>query len=181
MNVYTTPLSRLRERQRSAGHAHELDQRRVHCELCATEEEAFASSLRPSRCGHVRLPRGASSARAWLQRGVLALEWAYVPAVEILIRGMIIAAPLAAGSVAERLRVGWVLLARSLSSPRSPGSRSKRCCFMRLPIGSSSRCCASWMRFSIPMRCMRPSRSRPPRWIRAVTCATSMRIRTRTC
>ena len=56
--------------------------------------------------------RAALRRTPWLQRGVLALEWAYVPAVEILIRGMIVGAPLAAGSAAERLRVGWVLLAR---------------------------------------------------------------------
>lgn len=48
----------------------------------------------------------------WVRRGVLALEWAYVPAVEIMIRGMIVAAPLTAGGVAERVRVLWVLLVR---------------------------------------------------------------------
>ena len=48
----------------------------------------------------------------WVQRGVLALEWAYIPAVEIMIRGMIVAAPLAAGSTAERRRVLWILLLR---------------------------------------------------------------------
>ncbi len=49
---------------------------------------------------------------AWVRGGMLALEWAYVPAVEIMIRGMIVAAPLAAGSIAERLRVLAVLLLR---------------------------------------------------------------------
>jgi fatty acid desaturase len=50
----------------------------------------------------------------WVQRGVLALEWAYIPAVEIMIRGMIVAAPLAAGG-AERRRVLWILLLRLAS------------------------------------------------------------------
>ncbi len=51
-------------------------------------------------------------APAWLQRGVLALEWAYVPAVEVMIRGMIVAAALRSGSAADRLRVLGVLLVR---------------------------------------------------------------------
>jgi fatty acid desaturase len=48
----------------------------------------------------------------WTRRGVLALEWAYVPVVELLIRGMIVAAPFSSGSSAERARVLWVLAAR---------------------------------------------------------------------
>jgi fatty acid desaturase len=41
----------------------------------------------------------------WVRRGVLALEWAYVPAVELLIRGMIVATPFSFGTAAERTRV----------------------------------------------------------------------------
>jgi fatty acid desaturase len=48
----------------------------------------------------------------WVRRGVLALEWAYVPAVELLIRGMILAAPFSWGTAAERIRVTAVLAAR---------------------------------------------------------------------
>jgi fatty acid desaturase len=48
----------------------------------------------------------------WLQRGVLVLEWAYVPAVEIMIRGMIVAAPLRAGGAADRVRVLSALVVR---------------------------------------------------------------------
>jgi fatty acid desaturase len=42
---------------------------------------------------------------AWVRRGALALEWAYVPSVELLMRGMVIAAPFYAGTHGERLRV----------------------------------------------------------------------------
>jgi fatty acid desaturase len=49
---------------------------------------------------------------AWVRRSVLALEWAYVPAVELLIRGMIVAVPFASGSAADRSRVVLVLTAR---------------------------------------------------------------------
>ena len=48
----------------------------------------------------------------WVRRGVLALEWAYLPAVELLIRGMIVAAPFSFGSAAERIRVLAVLAVR---------------------------------------------------------------------
>lgn len=48
----------------------------------------------------------------WVRRSVLVLEWAYVPAVEFLIRGMIVAAPMSSGSTAERARVLLVLAAR---------------------------------------------------------------------
>jgi fatty acid desaturase len=47
-----------------------------------------------------------------VRRIALALEWAYVPAVELLIRGMIVAAPFASGTSAERTRVILVLLLR---------------------------------------------------------------------
>jgi fatty acid desaturase len=49
----------------------------------------------------------------WARRSVLALEWAYVPVVELLIRGMIVAAPFSSGSTAERARVLWILAARA--------------------------------------------------------------------
>jgi fatty acid desaturase len=42
----------------------------------------------------------------------LALEWAYVPAVELLIRGMIVAAPFKSGLPVERTRVILVLAVR---------------------------------------------------------------------
>jgi fatty acid desaturase len=51
-------------------------------------------------------------APAGLKRGVLALEWAYVPAVELMIRGMIVGAALRSGSTADRRRVLLVLLVR---------------------------------------------------------------------
>lgn len=41
---------------------------------------------------------------SWLRRGVLALEWAYVPAVELQMRGMLIAAQFSAGSAPDRAR-----------------------------------------------------------------------------
>jgi fatty acid desaturase len=46
----------------------------------------------------------------WVRRGVLVMEWAYVPAVELLMRGMIVAAPFSSGTAAARARV-LVLLA----------------------------------------------------------------------
>jgi fatty acid desaturase len=49
----------------------------------------------------------------WARQVVLALEWAYVPVVELLIRGMIVAAPFSLGSAAERARVLWVVAARA--------------------------------------------------------------------
>jgi fatty acid desaturase len=47
-----------------------------------------------------------------VRRIALALEWAYVPAVELLIRGMIIAQPFRSGTPAERVRVIAVLAVR---------------------------------------------------------------------
>jgi fatty acid desaturase len=48
----------------------------------------------------------------WVRHAVLALEWAYVPAVELLIRGMILVAPFLWGTAAERTRVLEVLAVR---------------------------------------------------------------------
>ena len=53
------------------------------------------------------------AAPAWLRRGVLALEWAYVPAVEFIMRGFVIALPFqAGGSVATRWRIVTIALLR---------------------------------------------------------------------
>lgn len=42
---------------------------------------------------------------AWFRQAVLALEWAYVPAVELLMRGFVIAAPFSSGTWAARWRL----------------------------------------------------------------------------
>jgi fatty acid desaturase len=49
-------------------------------------------------------------APSWVRRAALAMEWAYIPAVEFLMRGMIVAAPFSFGTAAEKTRV-LVLLA----------------------------------------------------------------------
>jgi fatty acid desaturase len=46
-----------------------------------------------------------NSSPAWVRRVVLALEWAYIPAVEFLMRGMVVAFPFRYGSSADRARV----------------------------------------------------------------------------
>jgi fatty acid desaturase len=48
----------------------------------------------------------------WARHIVLALEWGYIPAVEFLMRGMIVAAPFSFGTVAERVRVVLLLALR---------------------------------------------------------------------
>jgi fatty acid desaturase len=48
------------------------------------------------------------AAPGWVRRLVLAMEWAYIPAVELLMRGLIVAAPFQYGS--RRARVRMVLL-----------------------------------------------------------------------
>jgi fatty acid desaturase len=48
------------------------------------------------------------SSPGWVRRGALALEWAYVPSVELLMRGMVVAAPFQSGTRRERLRVLWI-------------------------------------------------------------------------
>ncbi len=45
------------------------------------------------------------AAPGWVRGFVLGLEWAYVPAVEIMMRGMVIAAPFYYGTARERIRV----------------------------------------------------------------------------
>ena len=52
------------------------------------------------------------AAPAWVRGAVLALEWAYVPAVELLMRVMIVAAPFRHGTRAERIRVVSLLAVR---------------------------------------------------------------------
>jgi fatty acid desaturase len=42
---------------------------------------------------------------AWVRRLALALEWAYVPSIELLMRGMVFAAPFSSGTRGERIRV----------------------------------------------------------------------------
>ncbi len=42
---------------------------------------------------------------SWVRHVALGLEWAYVPAVELLMRGMIVAKPFSAGTATERTRV----------------------------------------------------------------------------
>ena len=48
----------------------------------------------------------------WLQRCLLALEWAYVPVIEFLMRGMIIAYPFRYGTAAARIRIVLLLAVR---------------------------------------------------------------------
>jgi fatty acid desaturase len=50
---------------------------------------------------------------SWVRRAVLALEWAYVPAVEFIMRGMIIAAPFIARNRPLQLRMIGVLALRA--------------------------------------------------------------------
>ncbi len=53
------------------------------------------------------------AAPPWLQRGVLALEWAYVPVVELLMRGLIIATPFRYGATRERMRMLLLIAVRA--------------------------------------------------------------------
>ena len=66
-----------------------------------------------------------NAAPAWVRGAVLALEWAYVPTIELLMRGMIVAAPFAAGTRRERLRM-LVLLAIRVAFFAALGWRSPR-------------------------------------------------------
>jgi fatty acid desaturase len=49
---------------------------------------------------------------AWARHTVLGLEWAYVPAVEFMMRGMVIAAPFYYGTLRDRVRVILLLAIR---------------------------------------------------------------------
>ena len=46
-----------------------------------------------------------NAAPRWMRQSVLALEWAYVPVIEILMRGMIIAYPFRYGTATDRIRL----------------------------------------------------------------------------
>jgi len=48
----------------------------------------------------------------WIRQCALALEWAYVPVIELLMRGMIIAYPFRYGTVATRIRLVLFLIVR---------------------------------------------------------------------
>lgn len=50
----------------------------------------------------------------WIRRSALALEWAYVPVVEFLMRGMIVAYPFQYGTAADRIRLLLLLGVRVL-------------------------------------------------------------------
>jgi fatty acid desaturase len=52
------------------------------------------------------------AAPAWVRGGVLLLEWAYVPAVELMMRGMVVAAPFCFETARERIRIVWLLTLR---------------------------------------------------------------------
>ena len=54
------------------------------------------------------------SAPRLVRRGALLLEWAYIPAIELLMRGMIVAAPFRDGTRAERIRIVGLLSVRVL-------------------------------------------------------------------
>lgn len=53
------------------------------------------------------------AAPGWVRGAVLAMEWAYIPAVELMIRGMIVIAPFKYGARAERIRVIAVVTLRA--------------------------------------------------------------------
>jgi fatty acid desaturase len=48
----------------------------------------------------------------WVRKAVLALEWAYIPVIELLMRGMVIAAPFYFGTVRDRVRLLTLLAVR---------------------------------------------------------------------
>lgn len=51
-------------------------------------------------------------APAWVRRFTLALEWAYIPAVELIMRGLVVAAPFAYGTARERARMLLLIAVR---------------------------------------------------------------------
>ncbi len=71
------------------------------------------------------------SAPVWVRRGMLALEWAYVPAVELLMRGLVAAAPFRGGTRApisclSRCCVSWTRSSIPTScSCRGPSPRRR--------------------------------------------------------
>jgi fatty acid desaturase len=52
------------------------------------------------------------SAPAWVRRTVLWLEWAYIPVVELLMRGMVVVAPFRYGTVRDRVRTTGLAVIR---------------------------------------------------------------------
>ena len=48
----------------------------------------------------------------WIRKAVLCLEWAYVPVIELMMRGMVIAAPFHFGTARDRTRVVALLAVR---------------------------------------------------------------------
>ena len=48
----------------------------------------------------------------WVRKTVLALEWAYIPVIELMMRGMVIAAPFYFGTVRDRIRLLSLLIIR---------------------------------------------------------------------
>jgi fatty acid desaturase len=52
------------------------------------------------------------SAPSWVRRSVLALEWAYVPAVELLMRGFIVVSPFRYGTMRGRVRMVVLIAVR---------------------------------------------------------------------
>ncbi len=52
------------------------------------------------------------SGPVWIRRGVLALEWAYIPVVEFLMRVMIVVAPFRYGTVRDRVRTVSLMAVR---------------------------------------------------------------------
>ncbi len=74
-----------------------------------------------------RMPR-------WWRGVLLALEWAYVPTVELIMRCMIIAKPFKQGSAAERIRMVLLLSVRIAFFRHWRSFPCARCCCMHSPI-----------------------------------------------
>jgi fatty acid desaturase len=52
------------------------------------------------------------STPAWVRKAVLCLEWAYIPVIELMMRGMVIAAPFYFGTARDRVRVVMLVAVR---------------------------------------------------------------------
>ena len=52
------------------------------------------------------------STPAWVRKTVLGLEWAYIPVIELMMRGMVIAAPFYFGTMRDRVRVVMLVAIR---------------------------------------------------------------------
>jgi len=77
-------------------------------------------------------PSVLNAAPPWAKRLVLALEWAYVPAVDILLRGLVIATPFQYGTMRDRVRTVAILFIRAVFFRRPrldlDQRRSALCC-----------------------------------------------------